>query len=109
MSCSRGSTSSAHRTVEAFGSDFFDPGYLAQRREQIRRLKIEAGEADEDTPDVADLWFIEDRTDVADWLSRRGWEVSSISARALMDRYGRDSGDAAMRTAFVEGRRLAGG
>jgi hypothetical protein len=24
----------------------------------------------------------------------------------LMDRYGRDSGDAAMRTAFVEGRRL---
>jgi methyltransferase (TIGR00027 family) len=95
--------------IEAFGPDFFDPEYLAQRREQIRRLKVEAGEADEDTPDVADLWFIEDRTDVADWLSRRGWEVSSISARALMDRYGRDSGDAAMRTAFVEGRRLASG
>jgi methyltransferase (TIGR00027 family) len=100
--------------IEAFGPDFFDPEYLAQRREQIRRMKVEAGEAGEageadgDTPDVADLWFIEDRTDVADWLSRHGWEVSSIWARALMDRYGRDNGDAAMRTAFVEGRRRTG-
>jgi methyltransferase (TIGR00027 family) len=93
--------------VEAFGPDFFFPEYLAQRREQIRRMKVEAGEADDDTPDVADLWYIEDRTDAADWLSDHGWEVSSIPARDLMDRYGRDSGDAAMRTAFVEGRRLS--
>lgn len=92
--------------VEAFGPDFFFPEYLEQRREQIRRMKVEAGEADDDTPDVADLWYIEDRTDAADWLSGHGWEVSSIPARDLMDRYGRDSGDAAMRTAFVEGRRL---
>jgi len=91
--------------IEAFGPDFFAPEYLAQRREQIRRMKMAAGEADGDAPDVADLWFIEDRTDVADWLSRHGWEVSSIPARDLMERYGRDSGDAAMRTAFVEGRR----
>ena len=92
--------------VEAFGPDFFFPEYLEQRREQIRQMKLEAGEADDDTPDVADLWYIEDRTDAADWLSGHGWEVSSIPARDLMDRYGRDSGDAAMRTAFVEGRRL---
>jgi methyltransferase (TIGR00027 family) len=101
--------------VEAFGPDFFAPEYLEQRREQIRRMKRESGEPDispslrspqVDTPDVADLWYIEHRTDVADWLSGHGWEVSSISARDLMDRYGRDSGDAAMRTAFVEGRRL---
>ncbi|HEV7419823.1 MAG TPA: SAM-dependent methyltransferase [Mycobacterium sp.] len=94
--------------IEAFGPDFFDPEYLGQRREQIRRMKLESGEADGDTPDVADLWYIEDRTDVADWLSARGWEVSSIPARDLMDRYGRDSGDAALRTVFVEGRRLTG-
>jgi methyltransferase (TIGR00027 family) len=94
--------------IEAFGPDFFAPEYLAQRREQIRRMMMDAGEADGDAPDVADLWFIEDRTDVADWLSRHGWEVSSIPARDLMERYGRDSGDAAMRTAFVEGRRLPG-
>jgi methyltransferase (TIGR00027 family) len=101
--------------VEAFGPNFFAPEYLEQRREQIRKMKRESGEPDispslrspqVDTPDVADLWYIEDRTDVADWLSAHGWEVSSISARDLMDRYGRDSGDAAMRTAFVEGRRL---
>jgi methyltransferase (TIGR00027 family) len=90
--------------IEAFGPDFFDPEYLAQRREQIRRMKREAGEPD-DTPDVADLWYVEERTDAADWLSTHGWEVASIAARDLMDRYGRDS-DAAMRTAFVEARRL---
>ncbi|MDT5104881.1 MAG: hypothetical protein QOI25_2394 [Mycobacterium sp.] len=102
------SASHSRFAIEAFGPDFFAPEYLAQRREQIRRMKVEAGEADGDAPDVADLWFIEDRTDVADWLSRHGWEVSSIPARDLMERYGRDSGDAAMRTAFVEGRRLTG-
>ncbi|KAA0086836.1 SAM-dependent methyltransferase [Mycolicibacterium sp. P9-64] len=91
--------------VEAFGPDFFDQEYLEQRREQIRRMKQESGEPD-DTPDVADLWYVEDRTDAADWLSAHGWEVSSIPARDLMDRYGRGSGDAAMRTTFVEGRRL---
>jgi O-methyltransferase involved in polyketide biosynthesis len=68
-------------------------------------MRQESGEPD-DTPDVADLWYIEDRTDAADWLSVRGWEVTSIPARELMDRYGRDNGDAAMRTAFVEARRL---
>jgi methyltransferase (TIGR00027 family) len=92
--------------IEAFGPDFFDPEYLAQRREQIRRMKQESGEPDDDTPDVADLWYVEDRTDAADWLSARGWEVTSIPAHDLMDRYGRDSGDAAMRTTFVEARRL---
>jgi methyltransferase (TIGR00027 family) len=94
--------------IEAFGPGFFDPEYLAQRREQIRRMKMEAGDADDDTPDVANLWYIEERTDVADWLSGHGWEVSSVSARELMDRYGRDSSDTALRTVFVDGRRLPG-
>ena len=91
--------------IEAFGPDFFDPEYLAQRREQIRRTQQESGEPD-DAPDVADLWYVEDRTDAADWLLAHDWEVSSIPARDLMDRYGRANGDAAMRTTFVEGRRL---
>jgi methyltransferase (TIGR00027 family) len=99
--------------VEAFGPDFFDPEYLEQRREQIRRMKRESGEPDispslrspqDDTPDVADLWYVEDRTDAADWLTTHGWDVTSIPAQELMDRYGR-GGEAAMRTAFVEGRR----
>jgi methyltransferase (TIGR00027 family) len=54
--------------VESFGSGFFDREYLASRREQLRRLREEAGEdPDEKVPDTQDLWYIEDRADVADW------------------------------------------
>jgi len=86
--------------VEAFGPDFFDPEYLASRREQIRRARQEAGEPE--GPDVADLWYLEERADVADWLSEHGWETSAISAPALMHRYHRDIGDVTPRTEFVD-------
>ena len=89
--------------VESFGGGFFDRQYLASRREQLRRLRKEAGEADDDTPDVADLWYIEDRTDVTEWLSEHGWQVSSIDAADLMKRYGRSiAEDTTPRTIFVE-------
>ena len=56
--------------VESFGAGFFDREYLASRREQLRRLREEAGEdADANVPDTEDLWYIEDRTDVATWLT----------------------------------------
>jgi hypothetical protein len=29
--------------VESFGADFFDPEYLASRREQLRRMRKAAG------------------------------------------------------------------
>jgi methyltransferase (TIGR00027 family) len=97
--------------VESFAAGFFDPEYLAARREQLRRLREEAGTADdEDTFDVQDLWFIEDRSDVAEWLTEKGWEVTSIEAAQLMTRYGRctPGQDPAItpRTAFVEGHLL---
>jgi methyltransferase (TIGR00027 family) len=93
--------------VEAFGSGFFDPEYLASRREQIRRFREEAGEdADADVPDVADLWYIEDRTDVATWLAEHCWDVTSVGAAELMTRYGRSKpgevDEASPRTVFVE-------
>src|SRR4051794_22831140 len=47
--------------VESFGAGFFDSDYLAGRREQIRRLREEAGEDEGTRPDVQDLWFIEER------------------------------------------------
>jgi methyltransferase (TIGR00027 family) len=91
--------------VESFGTGFFDPGYLAERREQMRRLRETAG--DEDIPDTEDLWYIEERTDVADWLTEHGWEVTTIEARELMDRYHRrlpaDSEVGAPPSVFIEG------
>jgi methyltransferase (TIGR00027 family) len=93
--------------VESFGADFFDPEYQASRREQMRRLREEAGEdADANAPDVADLWYIEDRTDVVEWLTEHCWNVTSVQSIELMTRYGRwtpDQPDAvAPRTDFVE-------
>lgn len=91
--------------VESFGAGFFDPEYLASRREQLREMREKAGVDDSDAPDVADLWFIEDRTDVADWLMDHSWRVTSEGSGALMQRYGRPPADdaATPRTAFVEG------
>ena len=94
--------------VESFGAGVFDPEYLASRREQMRRLREEAGVSDDDgVPDTQDLWYIEDRTDVAAWLTEHCWDVTSVGSTELMTRYGRSKPgevDVALpRTAFVEG------
>lgn len=95
--------------VESFGAEFFDPEYLAKRREQLRQMREAAGDDDAEAADVADLWFIEDRTDVAEWLMEHGWRVSSEDAGTLMERYGRPptstAEDTTPRTVFVEGTR----
>jgi len=96
--------------VESFGAGFFDKEYLASRREQMRRLREETGETEVDGPDVQDLWYVEDRTDAADWLTEHNWEASAVEALDLMTRYGRcqpNQEDAvAPRTVFVEGHRV---
>ena len=75
--CSSASPSSAHAGsrvgVESFGAGFFDPEYLASRREQMRQPARGGGRRTTTThPDVADLWYIEDRTD-RHRLVRRAW------------------------------------
>ncbi|MCT7658622.1 SAM-dependent methyltransferase [Mycobacterium deserti] len=97
--------------VESFGAGFFDEEYLASRREQLRQLREENGAGDDkDAFDVEHLWYIEDRTDVAEWLGDRGWEVTSVEAMDLMNRYGRcgseDAENVAPRTVFVEAHRV---
>lgn len=90
--------------VEAFGAGFFDPEYLASRRERMRQTREEEGLPD-DTPDVADLWFIEDRTEVTEWFTDHGWDVTAIDAADLMARYNRSpDDDTTPRTVFVEAR-----
>ncbi len=43
--------------------------------------------------DPEELWFPERRTDVADWLSEHGWQVTATEARELMARYQREAPD----------------
>jgi methyltransferase (TIGR00027 family) len=95
--------------VESFGAGALSSEYLAKRREQIRRLSEEAG-ADPDSPDFADLWYLEDRTDIAEWLTEHNWETSASESTEVMTRYGRGAAahpDAATpRTVFIEGHRV---
>ncbi len=96
--------------VESFGAGFFDPAYLASRREKLREYRRQAGEeGDDDAFDVQNLWYIEERTEVSDWLVDHGWDVTAINAADLMDRYGRcaagEADDTTPRTVFVEGQR----
>jgi methyltransferase (TIGR00027 family) len=88
--------------VEALSPSYFDPDYLERRRQYLRGVQ-------EDTaPDIPDLWFIEERTDLRQWLTERGWAVTAIEALNLMQRYDRppdgDLKDVAPRGVFIEGR-----
>jgi methyltransferase (TIGR00027 family) len=95
--------------VEALNPNTFDPEYLQRRREHLRRVLEEAGQSsDTDVPDTADLWFIEDRTDLTEWLTERGWAVTAIESLKLMERYDRmpegDLADVSPRSVFLEAR-----
>ncbi len=89
--------------VEAFSPTFFEPDYLERRRQYIRRIQGDAA-----APDNAELWFIEERTDLTQWLAERGWAVTAIEAPKLMERYDRvpetDVENLAPRSVFIEGR-----
>jgi methyltransferase (TIGR00027 family) len=90
--------------VEALSPSFFDSDYLERRRQYLSGFR--GGDAN--APDVPDLWFIEERTDLRHWLTERGWAVTAIEALNLMQRYDRppddDLKDLAPRSVFIEGR-----
>src|SRR5580693_8274065 len=95
--------------VEALSPSFFDPAYLERRRQYLRGVQDDAEQtSDASAPDIPDLWFIEERTDLRQWLTERGWAVTAIEALNLMQRYDRppDDGlkDLAPRSVFIEGR-----
>jgi methyltransferase (TIGR00027 family) len=77
--------------VEAMGPDFNDPDVRERQRAQMRRYRDVAAKAQgiDDIPDFDDLWYLEDRADVADWLRGHGWEVAAVTAEELMARYDR--------------------
>ncbi|OMC02891.1 SAM-dependent methyltransferase [Mycobacterium sp. NS-7484] len=98
--------------VEAFSADFFSEDHLARRRARIEQMRAQAAEAGEDMPDPEQLWFVEERPHVADWLSERCWQVAALPADDMMARYHRalpeDTADLSMSTEFVEGVMTAG-
>ncbi len=67
-----------------------NPDRLARQREEAQRLREAASRVlDTEVPDVEDLWYPEERTDVVDWLREHGWNASSTTMGEMLARYGR--------------------
>ncbi|MBV8967395.1 MAG: class I SAM-dependent methyltransferase [Mycobacteriaceae bacterium] len=91
--------------VESMPADFPESDWLTRRLEQMQRFR----EADIPVPDVQDLWYLEERTDVAGWLRERGWDVTVEHSEELLARYRRtvpdDVADAVPPNRFITARR----
>jgi methyltransferase (TIGR00027 family) len=102
------SPSGSWLAVNAPAKEAADPDKLARRREQSQRFRAVASRVlDIAVPDVDDLWYPEERTDVTDWLREHGWDASAISMGEMLARYGRNvpGDDVLPQTVFVSAQR----
>ncbi len=100
--------------VEAPGPAFNDPDARDRQRSLMRRYsEVAAQVGGRKTPDFEELWYLEERADVAAGLRGRGWEVSATPADELLTRYGRTvpegTPDGRPRSMFVSAARSASG
>lgn len=96
--------------VNAPARNFLHPDLLARQREQGQRFQAAAAELlHTELPDTDDLWYREERTDVAEWLPEHGWQVSAIGMAEMLARYGRDvsAEDVMPPTVFISAQRPA--
>lgn len=96
--------------VEAFSSSMFDPDRLAGQRALMQRYRAAAATLQQtEIPDFEDLWYVEDRAEVADWLRGHGWDVEVTTAQELMAQNNRpapeDVEDATPESLFVSAQR----
>ncbi len=85
-----------------------DPGLLASQREQSQRFRAAAAQVlKAEIPDIEDLWYPEERTDLTGWLSEHGWDASAIGMADLLARHGRTvpADDVLPQVDFVSARR----
>lgn len=91
---------------------FLDPDRVRRQREDMQRMRAAAARLVKvDVTDFDELWYAEERTAVADWLSRHGWQVSSQTMSEVLARYGRsvpsDLQDSMPPTLFLSAQRPA--
>jgi methyltransferase (TIGR00027 family) len=94
--------------VNAPARSALDPDLLARQRDQSQRFRSAASRVlDTDVPDVEDLWYPEERTDVVDWLGAHGWHASATTMSEMLTRYGRNvpNDDILPPTVFVSAQR----
>ncbi len=96
--------------ANAPGPDHLDPERLARQRQRIERLYAAAAQLiDAEIPDVEDLVYAEERTDVGAWLREHGWEASVVTMAEMLARHGRSvpEEDVLPPTVFVSARQPA--
>jgi methyltransferase (TIGR00027 family) len=85
------SPSGSWLAVNAPAQSALDPDLLSRQRDQSQRFRSAASRLlHTDVPDVEDLWYPEERTDVADWLQAHGWQASTVTMGEMLARYGRN-------------------
>jgi methyltransferase (TIGR00027 family) len=82
-----------------------------QRRTVMRQTRDAAAAAGNTSlHHLRALWINDSRVSLADWLTARGWQASTIEGEAMMARFGRapapEAEYATPHSAFVDGRRL---
>lgn len=78
--------------VNAPTNEVLDPENLAREFEQAKRLQAAAARlSNTDAPDLHDLWYAEERSDVGQWLRAHGWRVSVTNSDEAIAHCGRDS------------------
>jgi methyltransferase (TIGR00027 family) len=103
------SASGSRVAVEAFSNDFFSAASFARRQEQAEQYRAIATKlGGKDITESGNLLYEEERTEVTDWLTAHGWDVTAISAEDLLASNNRsipaDLDEAVPGSVFVEGR-----
>ncbi len=96
--------------VNAPAKNALDPDLLARQRDQSQRFRAAASRVlDTEVPDLEDLWYPEQRTEVTDWLRGHGWDASAVTMGEMLARYGRNvpGDDVLPPTVFVSAQRSA--
>ncbi len=88
------SVAGSQLAIESMPTDFPNSERFTRRREQMQRFREAAAKrGGPQMPNVEDLWYLEERPDVAEWLRSRGWDVSVSNGDELLDHYKRSVPD----------------
>jgi methyltransferase (TIGR00027 family) len=98
--------------ANAPSDEALDPDEMDRQRKQMQRLRAVAARMyNIEMPDFEQLWYPEQRSDVAQWLRTHGWDATEVTAAELTARYGRAiplDGDRALRSnLFISAQRRA--
>ncbi len=73
--------------VEGFGPEYFSEAKQRIREERMDAVRAEAARSGKPIFDVSDLFYIEPREDIAEWLTRHGWQTRFETSAEVTARY----------------------